>query len=249
MKRLDQNQSSYLLRSVFLTVRGQINYHSDSLKTESNLKSLLKIEDFSILDADLMFHYSVPALDPGFQYQLKFQVVDQNLVPITFYHNQLLNSEVSYSFSDPSAMPDTERYSFSILDITEMEFLHNTTISLHLDLDLYGVGLNCEKPPIFKGKWFHIAGGILGFGLVGIGVLEKSSFADAADTYKKSFASNGSFQEGKLLFEDVKKRLNSNRGFNISGLSILAIDGIVYWIRRDKYKKEKRLFDKFCTQN
>ncbi len=117
--------------------------------------------------------------------------------------------------------------------------------NIRLDID-------CEQPrPQFnlKEQWAHIAVAAGGGIAIGLGQLYQNKKEKSYNRYKDIWETGESGTEAEADWNDAKKYEALSITLTYTGVGIIVLDAIWFFIHRNEVHRKQRLFDEFCLSN
>lgn len=102
---------------------------------------------------------------------------------------------------------------------------------------------NCNVEPqfTFGQRVPYLIGAATGVGAIVWGAVIEAEAQDKYDEYKMKLDSDDA------LYDEANREHKSAQALMISGGIVVAVDAALYFIRANKYKKRRTIFDKYCV--
>ncbi|RLD22347.1 MAG: hypothetical protein DRI69_01435 [Bacteroidetes bacterium] len=145
---------------------------------------------------------------------------------------------------------DGFRRTFIVTDLIEDYVTLEGQLTIQLNISYtYQVVLdfdfNCnDKPKFTTGQRIpYLIGGVVGAGLGVWGIVIEAEAQDKYDQYKSQI------NDDTVLFDEANREHKSAQALMIAGGAIIVTDAVLYLIRSKKYKKRKKIYDKYCPND
>lgn len=186
-------------------------------------------------DGDIVFRFN--------SFQKKEEWIDVNLT-ITQFFQKINPKEEHIRKKIDSTAPNELRW----MNVLEEFRGLNGKITCKLDFKLLGAipsGIVCGTPPIFglQEKLPYYSGGLVGLTAIGIGQIYRIQKNKKYDEY----LAENSLDIAEPLYKEANSKNQTYFILTVGGIATIAIDGLLYGLRKKKHKKKLNTYHKYCS--
>lgn len=201
---------------------------SGSAKTSFEGFSLITISKVELVQADLTVHYIINHPDPEVEYRLSMALEGENGATNYADYKQLVSSSTQGALQ--------------WRDILEEQIDIDQEYQLLIRTDVYGkVCSDVPEKKLSKDLPF-MGAAVVGLGAIGIGQIFRVQSQNKEEDYLQIWKDGGT-----ATLDDARQDFETYRNLTYAGLGILAIDGVLYWLKQKKYRKTTARYRTFCT--
>lgn len=222
------------------TVEANINLAKDQL-TEIVSKNAVNLE---LSNGELMIHFPLKE-----NVRQEFYKVDLE-ISIDGEALSLMEENLDGDFGDHVISKKNETQKITWMQLVDSYQQLNGQLLIKIKAELWGkplVLVDCNKPPTFTFKQqmpYAIAGGV---GLLAIGAGQYFKIK-SRDTYDDEYLNAQNLEEAIPLYDNANSDHHAYLVLSYAGSAVLVADAVWYLIRKGKYKKQLRIYEKFCNK-
>ena len=201
---------------------------SGQTKTSFEGFSLIAISKVELKQADLTVQYQINHPDPEVEYRLSMALEGENGTINYADYKQLVNGQTQGTLQWRDILEGQ-------IDIgKEYQLLIRTDVFGKVCADVPERKLSKDLP--------YMGAAVIGLGAIGIGQIFRIQSQNKEDEYQQIWKDGGT-----ATLDDAREDFETYRNLTYTGLGILAIDGVLYWLKQRKYRKSTARFRTFCT--
>lgn len=197
---------------------------------------------------DLVIQYYLnrfPKPEKGISLQIMPKIIVDNGISQVFYPSHLNKWEQTY---EENKRKKTNK---ELKELVWRDFIEDCQLYKKQDFSLVLTGQNEFDYPHQRPLPINLAPHLIGIGIAGGLLLASVGLKSSSDGYNKKYQKSVFLEKFELATEQfgvARSRFNLSNICRISGISILAVDALIFGLRYRKYKKEKEKYDYYLER-